>query len=152
MVGEKTEEKKCVKKACAKKPAAKKADAKKYQLELDKEKNKWKLKAIGATRAIGYYNTKEEATKKLNSLLAKNASATATVRKADGKFQKHDSASVNKPAEKKEPAKKPAAKKACAKKTAEKKPAAKKTAAKKPAAKKTAEKKPDEVKPAEMTV
>lgn len=143
----------------AKKPAAKKASAdgpkKNYKVEKDKEKNKWVVKAVGAQRAIGYYNTKDEAIAKVNSLTSKNTNATATVRKTDGTFQKHENAAVKKAAApKKEPAKKPAAKpaakktaakpaakKAPAKKEAEKKPAAKKPAAKKEPAKKPAAKK-----------
>lgn len=58
-----------------------------YRVTPDRERNKWRVKADGAARAIGYYNTKEEALKKVDDLKSKNKSASLSVHKKDGKFQ-----------------------------------------------------------------
>lgn len=58
-----------------------------YRVTPDKERNKWRVKADGAARAIGYYNTKEEALKKAEDLKSKNKKASLSVHKKDGKFQ-----------------------------------------------------------------
>ena len=63
------------------------SNSKIYRVTPDKEKNKWKVKADGAERAIGYYNTKEEAVKKVDQLKAKNKMAKASIHKKDGKIQ-----------------------------------------------------------------
>lgn len=64
------------------------SNSKIYRITPDKEKNKWKVKADGAERAIGYYNTKEEAVKKVDQLKSKNKMAKASIHKKDGKIQK----------------------------------------------------------------
>ncbi|MGE0015628.1 MAG: DUF2188 domain-containing protein [Candidatus Methanomethylophilaceae archaeon] len=65
-----------------------KSNSKTYRIVRDKEKNKWRVKADGAKRAIGYYNTKVEAEQKVKELKAKNKEAKVSVHKMDGKFQK----------------------------------------------------------------
>lgn len=77
MVADKTE----------KKEKAPESKSKTYRVTPDKERNKWKVKADGAERAIGYYNTKEEAVKKADQLKAKNKMAKISIHKKDGKIQ-----------------------------------------------------------------
>lgn len=64
-----------------------KSKSKTYRVTPDKERNKWKVKADGADRAIGYYNTKEEAVKKADELKSKNKTAKISIHKKDGKIQ-----------------------------------------------------------------
>jgi len=61
--------------------------SKTYRVTPDKERNKWKVKADGADRAIGYYNTKEEAVKKADQLKANNKKARISIHKKDGRIQ-----------------------------------------------------------------
>jgi hypothetical protein len=65
-----------------------KSGSKTYRIVHDKEENKWRVKADGAKRAIGYYNTKVEAEQKVKELKANNKDAKVSVHKMDGKFQK----------------------------------------------------------------
>ncbi|MGI6472467.1 MAG: DUF2188 domain-containing protein [Candidatus Methanomethylophilaceae archaeon] len=67
----------------------KKSNTKIYRVTPDKERNKWRIKADGAERAIGYYNTKAEALKKAKELKSKNADAKISVHGKDGKIQEY---------------------------------------------------------------
>ncbi len=64
-----------------------KPESKVYRVTPDKERNKWRVKADGADRAIGYYNTKAEAVKKAEELKNKNKNARLSIHKKDGKIQ-----------------------------------------------------------------
>lgn len=65
-----------------------KSKSKTYRITHDKDENKWRVKADGAERSIGYFNTKAEAEQKVKDLKAKNKDAKVSVHKKDGKFQK----------------------------------------------------------------
>ncbi|MDN5357706.1 MAG: hypothetical protein PWR17_875 [Candidatus Methanomethylophilaceae archaeon] len=65
-----------------------KSNSKTYRITHDKSENKWRVKADGAKRAIGYYNTKVEAEQKVKELKANNKEAKVSVHKMDGRFQK----------------------------------------------------------------
>ncbi len=68
---------------------AKKSNLKIYRVTPDKERNKWRIKADGAERAIGYYNTKAEAMKKAKELKSKNENTKISVHGKDGKIQEY---------------------------------------------------------------
>jgi len=65
-----------------------KSNSKTYRITHDKDENKWRVKADGAKRAIGFYNTKVEAEQKVKELRANNKEAKVSIHKMDGKFQK----------------------------------------------------------------
>lgn len=71
------------------KSGKKKTNSKIYRVTPDKERNKWRIKADGAERAIGYYNTKAEAMKKARELKSKNENAKISVHGKDGKIQEY---------------------------------------------------------------
>lgn len=71
------------------KDSKRKSNYKIYRVTPDKERNKWKIKADDAERAIGYYNTKAEALEKARDLKSKNENVKISVHRKDGKIQEY---------------------------------------------------------------